>query len=266
VFQRDHILRVSMVFQGLTQTQAEQTWAPFLEWIRSTKEYSFESEMKILALPARHFWDADFFRQHAPYAIAEDDRPGAPRDHIVWAGDMGQVGQFLHGYRSAWLPASLLAKERQAEFVDALYAAAQEQGLSLHFNKGLAGAPANELAAARDTATNPQMLDAFALAIIAGEGPAAFPGMPGPGPDLADARQAAISIGKAMDLLLRVAPDAGSYVSESDYFEPAWQKSFWGSNYPKLAAVKKKYDPEGLFFVHHGVGSEGWSADGFTRV
>ena len=34
----------------------------------------------------------------------------------------------------------------------------------------------------------------------------------------------------------------------------------------RLAAVKKKYDPTGLLFVHHGVGSEEWSADGFTRV
>jgi hypothetical protein len=31
-------------------------------------------------------------------------------------------------------------------------------------------------------------------------------------------------------------------------------------------AVKEKYDPDGLFFVHHGVGSERWSADGFTRL
>jgi len=30
--------------------------------------------------------------------------------------------------------------------------------------------------------------------------------------------------------------------------------------------VKKQYDPQGLFFVHHGVGSEAWSADGFTRI
>jgi FAD/FMN-containing dehydrogenase len=63
-----------------------------------------------------------------------------------------------------------------------------------------------------------------------------------------------------------VVPDAGSYVSESNFFERGWQRSFWGSNYPRLRAVKTKYDPEGLFFVHHGVGSEGWSADGFTRV
>jgi len=35
---------------------------------------------------------------------------------------------------------------------------------------------------------------------------------------------------------------------------------------PKLLAVKDKYDPEGPFFVHHGVGSERWSGDGFTRL
>ena len=34
----------------------------------------------------------------------------------------------------------------------------------------------------------------------------------------------------------------------------------------KLLAVKEKYDPDGLFFVHHGVGSERWSVDGFTRL
>ncbi len=32
------------------------------------------------------------------------------------------------------------------------------------------------------------------------------------------------------------------------------------------AQVKDKYDPDGLFFVHHGVGSEDWSPDGFTRL
>jgi hypothetical protein len=58
----------------------------------------------------------------------------------------------------------------------------------------------------------------------------------------------------------------GSYVSESNFFEANWQQSFWGSNYARLLAVKSHYDPDGLFFVHHGVGSEEWSEDGFTRL
>lgn len=39
----------------------------------------------------------------------------------------------------------------------------------------------------------------------------------------------------------------------------------WGPNYARLLSVKKRYDPDGLFTVHHGVGSEAWSADGFVR-
>jgi hypothetical protein len=136
----------------------------------------------------------------------------------------------------------------------------------LHFNKGLAGAPAGELESARDTATNPAVLNAFALAIIATGGPPGFPGISGHEPDTEAARRHSGAVGQAMDELRKVAPQPGSYVSESDFFEHSWQQSFWGSNYPRLAAVKRKYDPTGLFFVHHGVGSEEWSPDGFTRL
>lgn len=265
VFKSD-TLRLSMLFQGLTQQQAEQVWAPFIEWVRADEAaYSVSDEIRIIALPARHMWDPEFFAQNAPGAMVTDDRPGAARDRVLWAGDQDQAGQFLHAYRSAWLPASLLSEDRQAELVDALFASTRQREMSLHFNKGLAGAPPNEIAAARNTATNPQLLDAFALAICAGEGAPAFPGMPGPAPDIAKARRAEGRINKAMDALLKVAPGAGSYVSESDYFEREWQRSFWGTNYPKLAAVKRKYDPDGLFFVRHGVGSEAWTDDGFTR-
>jgi hypothetical protein len=69
-----------------------------------------------------------------------------------------------------------------------------------------------------------------------------------------------------MAQLRSVAPDGGSYVSESNYFESEWQQSYWGRNHPRLAEIKRKYDPTGLFFVHHGVGSEQWGADGFTKT
>jgi FAD/FMN-containing dehydrogenase len=113
---------------------------------------------------------------------------------------------------------------------------------------------------------NLDVLDAFALAIVAGEDPPAFPGLPSHQPDLDEDRRHAAEIGKAMSELKKVAPGAGCYFAESDFFEPQWQTAYWGPNYPRLLSIKKKYDPAGLFFVHHGVGSEDWSADGFTRL
>ncbi|SHL80289.1 FAD-binding oxidoreductase [Rhodanobacter sp. OK091] len=257
---------ISMMFQGLTLQQAEQTWAPFLDWVHARKDCRITKPFQALAAPAQHLWDAEFLHKNLPNLIVSDDRPGAPRDHILWAGDHDQVGWFIHGYQSAWLPASLLQPGRQAQLVQALFNASQHWGFALHFNKGLAGAPADAIDRARDTATHPQVLDAFALLICANGGAPAFPGMPGAKPDLAKARREATAIDQAMDAIRTVAPDAGSYVSESDYFLRDWQQGFWGSNYPRLAAAKRKYDPDGLFFVHHGVGSEDWSADGFTRL
>jgi len=265
-FRSGRTLSISMVFQGLSQQQAEATWRPFLDWVRAGNEYTFVKPVQVLALPAQHFWDAEFFRQHVPGAMIPDDRAGAPRNHVLWAGDQGQVGWFIHGFRSAWLPASLLSPGRQVQLADAIFACARQWGVEFHFNKGLAGAPPEAIAAARDTATNPQVLDAFALAIVAGDGAPAYTGMPGPGPNLREARRESAAIDSAMAALLRVAPNAGAYVSESDYFQRDWQHAFWGSNYPRLAAVKRRYDPDGLFFVHHGVGTEAWGADGFTRA
>lgn len=69
-----------------------------------------------------------------------------------------------------------------------------------------------------------------------------------------------------MNELRSVAPEPAAYVSESNFFERDWQRAYWGGNHARLVAVKKKYDPSGLFFVHNGVGSEQWSADGFTKL
>ena len=69
--------------------------------------------------------------------------------------------------------------------------------MTLHFNKGLAGAPAEAIAAARDTATNPVVTEAFALAISAAEGPPAFAGIAGHEPDLARARRDAGDVAAA---------------------------------------------------------------------
>lgn len=184
----------------------------------------------------------------------------------MWFAEQNtELGAFFHGFQSVWLPASLLNEGQQARFADVLFSATRHWAVALHFNKGLAGAGAADVAAARDTAMNPAVLSAFALAIIAGGDAGAYADLLGHPPDLALARRNAASIAAAGDALRTIVPDAGSYVSESNFFDPAWKNAFWGENYPQLSDVKRKYDPDGLFFVHHGVGSESWSADGFTR-
>jgi Berberine and berberine like len=113
---------------------------------------------------------------------------------------------------------------------------------------------------------NPSVCDAFALAIIAdGQGPA-YPGIRDNEPDVAKGRKATEAVHRSMSELRAVAGKAGAYVSESNFFESDFEHAYWGDNSSRLAEIKKKYDPEGLFFVHNGVGSEQWSADGFKKL
>ncbi|KAK3987469.1 bifunctional solanapyrone synthase [Cladorrhinum sp. PSN332] len=61
---------------------------------------------------------------------------------------------------------------------------------------------------------------------------------------------------------IAVSPGAGAYMSEGDINEPNFQQSFYGSHYPRLLALKNKYDPTGLFYAPTAVGSEGWYITG----
>ncbi|KAK1527881.1 FAD binding domain-containing protein [Colletotrichum paranaense] len=56
-----------------------------------------------------------------------------------------------------------------------------------------------------------------------------------------------------------VSPGAGSYLAESDRMEPNFQQSFYGdSKYPRLLELKRKWDPEDVFYAATAVGSEFW--------
>ena len=70
----------------------------------------------------------------------------------------------------------------------------------------------------------------------------------------------------ALAPLMALPDKPASYVSETDFFQKDWQTAFWGDHYTRLKQIKRRYDPDGLFFVHHSVGSESWSPDGFTRI
>lgn len=261
-FAPDNTLHISVVCQGLTRAQTKAVWQPFFEWIAAApQDYTVVEKLGAGADVARHWWDLE-----GNDSMVRDTRPGASKTHGWWQGDQDQVGAYIHGYDSLWLPASLLRPNQRPRLVDAFFAASHHKKIECHFNKGIAGGSADAAAATKDTATNPAVLDAFVLIIIAdGERPS-YPDMPRPAMDVAAAHHDAHEIELAAAEIRKIAPDAGSYVSESNYFNASWQRAYWGANYAKLRAIKTKYDPDGLFFVHHGVGSENWSPDGFTRL
>ncbi|GIC93686.1 FAD-dependent oxidoreductase [Aspergillus udagawae] len=58
----------------------------------------------------------------------------------------------------------------------------------------------------------------------------------------------------------------GAYVNEAFAYEPNFQESFWGSNYPRLYSIKQKWDPAGLFIARRMVGSEDWDDQGLCRI
>jgi FAD/FMN-containing dehydrogenase len=259
----DNRLRVSLMFQGLTKAEASAAFQPLLDFASANPaDYGGQETLSVADVPARFFWNGWVLRLFAGSAAAFDDRAGASWTDFWWRGDGDQVGAFWHAFASAWLPAALLEPSQQSRLVDAWFAASRHWPVSFHFNKGLAGAPEAAVAAARNTPMNPDVVSAFALAIAGASepGPAAGSG-PAPG-----AAQRAARVQAAIKALRVVAPAAGAYVNECDYFQPEWQRAFWGDNYLRLRAIKQRYDPDGLFTVHHGVGSEEWSSDGFTRT
>ena len=48
---------------------------------------------------------------------------------------------------------------------------------------------------------------------------------------------------------------------QGDPFQSNFQQTFYGVNYPRLRAIKAKYDPHSIFYGKTAVGSDEWNAD-----
>ncbi|PBK81775.1 FAD-binding domain-containing protein [Armillaria gallica] len=57
-----------------------------------------------------------------------------------------------------------------------------------------------------------------------------------------------------------------SYSNEGDTLEEDFKTTFYGPNYPRLEDIKGKYDPNDMFIVAAGVGSDKWDKDGLCRI
>ncbi|HKA88473.1 MAG TPA: FAD-binding protein, partial [Haliangiales bacterium] len=252
-FQRNNSLRVGLVFEGLSAEEAKAVWKPLLDWVAQRPE-SFAGSVGFGAVPADKMWNYDFLKEF-PDAVEADRRPGEPGDRFWWKSDEDQVSTYWYSFQSRWIPLDRFEGAEATRFAASLFEASRHWSVVFHFNKGQAGASEDAVRRGRETSVNPAVYRAAALVIVAASGEGS-PGVKGREPDLAEARAARDRVSAAMRIIRDATPGAGSYVNETDYFEPDWQRTFWGENYPKLLDIKRKYDPQKLFSCHHCVGSE----------
>ncbi len=250
----DNAVQLFMIAPDLGAAEEKAVWQPFLDWV-GRQPGAFESDVLVATLPFGRFWDDRWWDEWAPQLICRDERPGQPPSHFWWETNQREVSWYLDAYGSRWIPVGLFEQSPDT-LADALLRASRIWPVALHANKGLSGAPAGTLERERATSINPAAFDAGALLIAASAQECAFPGVPGHKPDQALGAAHARRVGEAVDLIRSITPGSGSYVNETDYFEPDWQRSFWGANYPRLLEIKRRYGPANMFRVHHGVGSE----------
>src|SRR5262249_31972812 len=90
---------------------AQSVWRPFLDWVNgSPEDFTYWSTPRIITAPARNAWDPAFLKSHVPGAVLSDDRPGAPPENIFGSGNLSEVGHFLSGFQSLWLPLSCCSR------------------------------------------------------------------------------------------------------------------------------------------------------------
>ena len=251
----DNTIKLGMTFLDLDEASARAVLRPLLDWMAS-QPVRYSSQLTYTVRPFKDNWNADWWRQNNPQHIVVDPRTGQPASQYWWASNQGEVSAFIHSYQSRWLPLAMFDAARVDALARMLIAASREWDVGVHVNKGLAGANRDAVARDRKTCVNPVVFDAAGLIILSGGQQAVFPGVRGKEPDMAEARTNAARIGRAMRIIRDATPMSGAYMNEADYFEPDWQRSFWGDHYPRLLEVKRRVDPTNLFRVHHGVGSE----------
>ncbi|KAB2102362.1 hypothetical protein AG0111_0g9634 [Alternaria gaisen] len=129
-------------------------------------------------------------------------------------------------------------------------AADYEKGMSSHILAGaLIASPK-----AVDSALNPAWRKATVHMIVKSAWDTALPG--------ATVREFQKSSTNRTGRAMRgLSPDSGCYVNEVDKYEPNFQEAMYGPNYPRLRAIKAKYDPENLLWCRRCIGSEEWKYD-----
>jgi FAD/FMN-containing dehydrogenase len=264
-FTPNNQVEMALVFQGLTKRDVARLWAPFQDWL-SAHPTEFKQQISLIEIPGNKLFDYHYLKKHHPTFITLDDRKNAPKGQFWWASNSIEIYRYWYAYRSWWLDKTVFDDQHLDTFVSHLFQASRFARVGFHINKGLSGASPEAIQRSSQTSMNPSVYQSPALVIIADGTNQQFMGIKNHAVNTTTAETSKHRIDKAMALIMSLSPNSGAYVNEADFFQKNWQQAFWGKHYKKLLALKKHYDPQGLFYCHHCVGSEYWTENGMCRI
>ena len=236
-FRPGNVLAIAMVFQGIDQQQAEAVWRPFFDWVgRILRRTSASRRGRRSSRRRPGISGTPPFSRNSLELCSPTTALARPRATYSGPAIWRRPGRCCtainpHGCR----PRCCKATGRKISATRCLRPAGIGACLCTSTRAWRARLPTPSTR--RGTRRRIRRCsDAFALAISAAEGPPAYPGIAGHEPDLSTARRHADAIDGAMSEVRKLLPTVGAYVSEADFFDEAWQESFWGPNYQGCSA------------------------------
>lgn len=243
-----NVMQIGTTFLDMPTEQAQAAWEPFLAPLRSRPD-DFSVEVSFSSQPFAKRWKPT--EREAIF----DDRPGAPKGYFWWKGNASEVAAYWGGYDGRGVPFSMTQGANAAVLAQALFDASRTSLILWQTNKALYGEHPEANARDRSTSINPAVFDNVAFITIGAWKQGRYPGVRGHEPVPAESQAQFDGVMSASAILRTVTEKGGSYSNEGNYFEKDWRQQFWGSNYPRLLRIKRRYDPTNLFRVHKGVGS-----------
>ena len=244
-----NVMQVGTTFLDITTEAAEAAWEPFLAPLRTRPE-DFTVDVKFSSQPFRNRWNPT--TREAIF----DNRRNAPAGYFWWTGNAAEVGAYWGAYDGRGVPWSMTQGGKARELAQGLFDASRTSLILWQTNKALYGEHPEAKERDLTTSINPAVFDNVAFITIGAWKQSKYPGIAGHEPDRAVSQAQFTGVMTASEFVHEATPGGGSYSNEGNYFQDNWQTEFWGSNYPRLLRVKKRYDPTNLFRVHKGVGSE----------
>ncbi|KAH7921264.1 FAD-binding domain-containing protein [Leucogyrophana mollusca] len=164
----------------------------------------------------------------------------------IFANTTGDAG--IVELASRLLPTALFAEDEYEAFADKLFTIAGD-GIVWNFVSGGAVSKVDP----ESTGLNPAWRESLVEAVWGAEWDE--------GATYSEIERSRAELAATMAQVSAIMPGAGSYFNEGSLFEPTPKQTYFGSHYDRLKEIKDEYDPNGLFIVGAGVGSDEWVDD-----